>query len=207
MRPGKRKDKPQQTGFERKVKKMKKLVSIVTVILMVLGLMIPVFSSAEAAAPAAYKWVNCADGKTLNLREEANTKAKVVTRIESGKKVEIINAVGVPAGWTKVKFNGKTGFVMTKFLVNAKPGKYEITERSDNFRAVTAYIVKAKALNQKTTKSVCLRVKPNKTAKSIRRLAAGDQLKVIAAGKTWSKVVDMTTGKTGYVANDYIIKK
>jgi hypothetical protein len=72
---------------------------------------------------------------------------------------------------------------------------------------VTAYIVKAKALNQKTTKSVCLRVKPNKTAKSIRRLAAGDQLKVIAAGKTWSKVVDMTTGKTGYVANDYIIKK
>ncbi|MBQ6383952.1 MAG: SH3 domain-containing protein [Clostridia bacterium] len=187
---------------------MKKLVSIVTVILMVLGLMIPVFSSAEAAAPAAaYKWVNCADGKTLNLREEANTKAKVVTRIESGKKVEILNAVGIPAGWTKVKFNGKTGFVMTKFLVNAKPGKYEITERSDNFKSVTAYIVKAKALNQKTTKSVCLRVKPNKTAKSIRRLAAGDQLKVIAAGKTWSKVVDMNTGKTGYVANDYIIKK
>ena len=189
---------------------MKKLVSIVTVILMVLGLMIPVFASAEttaAAASASYKWVNCADGKTLNLREEANTKAKVITRIESGKKVEILNALGIPSGWTKVKFNGKTGFVMTKFLVNAKPGKYEITERSDNFRAVTSYIVKAKALNQKTTKSVCLRVKPNKTAKSIRRLQAGDQLKVIAVGKTWSKVVDTNTGKTGYVANDYIAKK
>ena len=191
---------------------MKKLVSIVTVILMVLGLMIPVFASAEttaAAAPAAvtYKWVNCDNGKTLNLREEASTKAKVITRIESGKKVEILNALGVPSGWTKVKFNGKTGFVMTKFLVNAKPGKYEITERSDNFRAVTSYIVKAKALNQKTTRSVCLRVKPNKTAKSIRRLQAGDQLKVIAVGKTWSKVVDTNTGKTGYVANDYTIKK
>ena len=186
---------------------MKKLVSIVTVILMVLGLMIPVFASAEttaAAASASYKWVNCADGKTLNLREEASTKAKVITRIESGKKVEILNALGVPSGWTKVKFNGKTGFVMTKFLVNAKPGKYEITERSDNFRAVTSYIVKAKALNQKTTRSVCLRVKPNKTAKSIRRLAAGDQLKVIAVGKTWSKVVDTNTGRTGYVANDYV---
>ena len=191
---------------------MKKLVSIVTVILMVLGLMIPVFASAEttaAAAPAAvtYKWVNCDNGKTLNLREEPNAKAKILTRIECGKRLEVIEQVGVPAGWTKVEFNGKTGFVMTKFLVNAKPGKYEITEREDNFKAVTSYIVKAKALNQKTTRSVCLRVKPNKTAKSIRRLAAGDQLKVIAVGKTWCKVVDTNTGKTGYVANDYIAKK
>ena len=192
---------------------MKKLVSIVTVILMVLGLMIPVFASAEttaAAAPAAvtYKWVNCDNGKTLNLREEPNAKAKILTRIECGKRLEVIEQVGVPAGWIKVKLNDKIqGYVMTKFLVNAKPGKYEITEREDNFRAVTSYIVKAKALNQKTTRSVCLRVKPNKTAKSIRRLQAGDQLKVIAVGKTWSKVVDTNTGKTGYVANDYTIKK
>jgi len=27
---------------------------------------------------------------------------------------------------------------------------------------------------------------------------------VIAKGKTWSKVLDLQTGKTGYVANDYI---
>jgi len=64
----------------------------------------------------------------------------------------------------------------------------------------------AKALNAKTEKSVCLRTKPNKTASSLRRLAAGDKLQVIAVGKTWSKVKDLTTGKTGYVANDYIAR-
>ena len=44
----------------------------------------------------------------------------------------------------------------------------------------------------------------HKTAKSIRRLTVGDQLQVIAVGKTWDKVVDLTTGQTGYVANDYM---
>ncbi len=47
-----------------------------------------------------------------------------------------------------------------------------ITERSDNFRAVAAYTVTAKALNAKTKKSVCLRTKPNKTASSLRRLTS-----------------------------------
>jgi hypothetical protein len=31
-------------------------------------------------------------------------------------------------------------------------------------------------------------------------------LKVIAVGKTWSKVVDSTTGRTGYVANAYVTR-
>ena len=51
-----------------------------------------------------------------------------------------------------------------------------------------------------------LRVKPNKTAKAIRRLTAGDQVRVIAKGKVWCKVVDLQTGKTGYVANEYLKK-
>ena len=94
---------------------------------------------------------------------------------------------------------------MTKFLVDTKPGKYEITEREDNFRSVS-YTVTAKALNGKTDKSVCLRAKPNKTSSSLRRLTAGNILKVVAEGKTWSKVVDVATGMTGYVANDYLSK-
>ena len=69
---------------------------------------------------------------------------------------------------------------------------------------MTAFNVAAKALNGKTDRSVCLRVKPNKTSQSIRRLMAGDQLQVIAVGKTWDKVVDLTTGQTGYVASAYM---
>ena len=128
-------------------------------------------------------------------------------QVECGTKLEVLAGGDAAKGWIYVKANGKAaGYVMTKFLQANKPGKYEITERSDNFRAVAAYTVTAKALNAKTEKSVCLRTKPNKTASSLRRLTAGDKLQVIAVGKTWSKVMDLTTGKTGYVANDYIAR-
>ena len=186
---------------------MKKILSIAIVVLMALGLMIPVFASAETAAPAQYLWVNCADGKRLNVRQAPDKNAKVLCQVECGTKLEVLAGGEATNGWIYVKANGKTaGYVMTKFLQASKPGKYEITERSDNFRSVAAYTVTAKALNTKTEKSVCLRTKPNKTASSLRRLAAGDKLQVIAVGKTWSKVKDLSTGKTGYVANDYIAR-
>ena len=61
--------------------------------------------------------------------------------------------------------------------------------------------------NKNGTKSVGLRVKPTKSSKAIRTLQAGDQLEVIAKGKTWLKVRDNKTGKTGYVAAEYVTRK
>ena len=184
---------------------MKKLISIVLAIMTLAGLMIPVFAGAETTENVTM-WVNCANGKTLNVRDSAN--GKVLYRLECGTKVEIQSAVSAPAGWACISCkNHKNGFVMTKFLVSKKPGKYEITERDDNFIAVTPYNVVARALNSKTERSVGLRVSPNKTARSIRRLAAGDVLQVVASGRTWSRVVDPATGKTGYVANDYMVRQ
>ncbi|MBR3333648.1 MAG: SH3 domain-containing protein [Clostridia bacterium] len=110
-------------------------------------------------------------------------------------------------GWVAVSDYHFSGYVQVKFLVAQKPGKYEITEREDNFVSLrNPYMVSAKALNSRTERSVGLRVKPNKTSGAIRRLTAGDRLQVIAQGKTWSKVLDLQTGRTGYVANEYIQK-
>jgi len=180
--------------------KMKKLMTVALVVMMLLGLMVPAFAAGEN------KWVNCADGKTLNLRVEPSKRARAIGHLECGTKVEVLDTVNPDENWTYVRVNGKDGWVMSKFLVDSKPGKYEITERDDNFKDVEAYNVTAKALNNKSDRSVCLRTKPNKTAKSIRRLTAGDELQVISVGKTWEKVVDLTTGKTGYVASDYMAR-
>ena len=181
---------------------MKKIVSIVLVILTLAALMIPAFAGAEGIT----KWVNCENGKRLNVRD--SVKGNLLYRIDCGTKVEIQTSVSTPKGWAYITVPGhaKGGYVMTKFLVSSKPGKYEITERDDNFRSVTPYTVSAKAINKNSDRSVGLRVNPNKTAKAIRRLTAGDTLKVIAVGKTWSKVVDSTTGRTGYVANAYVTR-
>ncbi len=187
---------------------MKKLIALVLVLMTAVTLMLPVFASAESTRLPSTMWVNCADGKRLNVRDLASTKGAVLYRLDCGTRVEVICSVETAKGWAYVEVPGhkQGGFVMTKFLVEKQPGKYEITERSDNFRSVSPYYVSAKALNGKTENSVGLRTSPNKTAKMIRRLTAGDRLKVVAVGKTWSKVVDMTTGKTGYVANDYLLR-
>ncbi len=183
---------------------MKKLISAAIILVTVLALMIPVFASAEVT-PGQEMWVNCADGKTLNFRTEPKAGSTVMKRLECGTKVTVLNIMD--KDWVQVTDGKLTGFVMVKFLVEEKPGKYEITEREDNFVTLKKpYTVTAKALNNKTDRSVGLRVKPNKTAKAIRRLAAGDQLQVVARGKVWSRVIDLQTGRTGYVANDYIQK-
>ena len=183
---------------------MKKILSIALILVTVLTLMIPAFASASET-DGKDMWVNCANGKTLNLRDQPSTAGAIVTRLECGTKVHV--DYSCDNGWVAVSDYRFSGYVQAKFLVDKKPGKFEITERDDNFVSLkNPYIVVAKALNSKTENSVGLRVKPNKTSAAIRRLNAGDQLQVIAKGKTWSKVVDLQTGRTGFVANDYIQK-
>ena len=186
---------------------MKKLIAILMAVITAVCLMIPVFASAESGQLPSTMWVNCANGKTLNLRAEASTGSRRLARLECGTRVTVMYTADVK-GWAYVVPDGHRdgGFVMTKFLVASKPGKYEITEREDNFRAVTPYYVTMRALKGKTDTSVGLRVSPNKTAKMIRRLNAGDTLQVVAVGRNWNKVVDPMTGRTGYVANDYMIR-
>ena len=180
---------------------MKKLLSIAIILVTVMALMVPAFAD-NATGFGKEMWVNCADGYRLNVREQPNINARLITRFDCGTKVRILKDVG--NGWVYVTNDKVTGYVMQKFLQENRPGKYEITERDDNFVAVTPYVVCAKALNDKTTTSVGLRVRPNKTSQAIRRLTAGDELEVIARGKVWSEVVDPVTGRTGFVANDYL---
>lgn len=185
---------------------MKKILSIVLVLMVAIGLMVPAIASAQSVAGHKEMWVLTADGKTLNVREKPSTSAKILYRVECGSKLNIVE--DTDSEWARVYANGKDkGYVMKKFLVANKPGKYEMTERDDDFKAVTPYKVTALPRAKNTTESVGLRVKPNKTSSMIRRLTAGDTLTVIAVGKTWSQVKDAETGKTGYVANDYIAKK
>lgn len=181
---------------------MKKLMSVILILVTVCVLMVPVFAE-NATGFGVEMWVNCADGYRLNVREQPDINAKLVTRYDCGTRVRILSDAG--NGWVYITNEKTSGYAMRKFLQEKKPGKYEITERSDHFVDVTPYTVIAKALNDKTSESVGLRVKPNKTSQAIRRLNAGDQLQVVSRGQVWSKVNDPVSGKVGFVANDYIV--
>jgi len=191
---------------------MKKLISAILILVTVFALMIPAFAdhatgfnppeTDHATGLGVNMWVNCANGYGLNVRKDPALNGKYITSLPCGTKVTVLTDCN--NGWVYIKSGKVSGYVMRKFLQSTEPGKYEITERDDHFVAVTPYFACAKALNNKTDKSVGLRVKPNKTSQAIRRLTAGDEVEVIARGQVWSQVVDPVTGKTGYVANDYL---
>ena len=50
----------------------------------------------------------------LNLRVEASTSSKIITTIPKGKTIEIVEKLN--SGWYKVNYNGKTGYVSSKYV-------------------------------------------------------------------------------------------
>ena len=176
---------------------MKKVISIVLIVMTLVGLMIPVFAGAEGNT----MYVNCENGKSLNVRRAPN--GKVMYRVVCGSALEVDPVVPCPKGWTFVRVPGHTsgGYVMSKYLFTQEPGKYEITERKASFAKVTPFSAAALHLEGMDKELTALRETPNATGRTIRQLVEGDLLKVVARGVNWSRVVDPATGRTGYVTN------
>ena len=68
-------------------------------------------------------YVNTSNKGVLNMREEPRANAKVLAQIPYGTELEVTTTT---TEWTITTYNGKQGYVMTKFLGDKK----EIT-RSD----------------------------------------------------------------------------
>ena len=52
--------------------------------------------------------------ENLNLRAKSSTSSKIITTIPKGKTIEIIEKLN--SGWYKVNYNGKTGYVSSKYV-------------------------------------------------------------------------------------------
>lgn len=52
-------------------------------------------------------------GSALNMRQSPSTSAKIITKIANGSTVTVVEK---GEKWTKVKYNGKTGYVSTQYL-------------------------------------------------------------------------------------------
>ena len=57
--------------------------------------------------------INVPNKGPLNMREKDTGKSKILTKIPNGTSVEVIQ---LGEEWTKIVFNGKTGYVMTSYL-------------------------------------------------------------------------------------------
>ena len=152
---------------------MKKVLGIVMVLMMVVGLMVPVFGSAESVSGHSSMYVYCANGKRLNVREEPSLHADRLFRLENGTMVSILGDVG--NGWAKVYSSGREGFVKTSFLQAKKPA-------GSNFKSFSAKVY------SNNGKKVNMRVSANVNADRIVQLEDSTSMKVIGATGDWYKI-------------------
>jgi cell wall-associated NlpC family hydrolase len=121
----------------------------------------------------------------LNLRAAASTDSAIIADLKFGDK---IRCIGENDEWMQVERKGVTGFV-----------KAEYTSKTMVFENVSQTVyVDASKLN--------LRKAPSTESEIILKLSAMQKLTRTGIGDGWSRV-RTSTGKTGYVASEYLTTK
>ena len=168
---------------------MKKVLGILMVLMIVVGLMVPVFGSAESVSGHSSMYVYCSNGKRLNLRVAPDLKAGLLGRLDNGTKVSILDDSG--NGWAFVSGNGQKGYVKTSFLRSKMPAGSE-----SSFKSFSAKVYSPNG------KKVNMRVSANLNADRVAQLEGSTAIKVIGATGDWYKI--QWANATGYMLKKYV---
>ena len=136
----------------------------------------PLASLADTAQSALVK------GGALNLRETASLSARVLGQYPTGTLVEIIESGDE---WHKVTVNGKTGYMMAKYL---------------NTDVTTA--AQTATVRTNTGIGLNLREEPRLSGRVITSFRPGTQVTVYQKGADWCRV--KVDGQEGFMATKYL---
>lgn len=126
-------------------------------------------------------------GGSLNLREEPSTGAKVLMQIPEGARVEVLATSGT---WTHVRYNGQTGWVMTRYL-----RMNEDAEDEPEGQTTAVVNTPSGGLN--------LRDRASTDGKVLALIPRHTRITVLQRGATWCKVI--YAGQTGWVMTTYLL--
>ena len=90
--------------------KMARVLMLSTIMVMLLAGFASAAESQQAVA------VGATTGSSLRLREEPSTSARIVTTLNKGVAVAILDTTSTD-GWFKIAYNGKTGYVSSDYMI------------------------------------------------------------------------------------------
>ncbi|WP_338658213.1 SH3 domain-containing protein [Paraclostridium sordellii] len=127
---------------------------------------------------------------SLNIRSGPSTGNSVIGSLKNNEKVEVISESN---GWSKIKYNGKEGYVSSTYLKDSNEGG---TSKPDEKPSVETKIkvVVATSLN--------VRSGPSTGHGIIGSLNNNEKVEVISESNGWSKI--KYNGKEGYVSSTYL---
>ena len=156
----------------------------------------------------------------LNVRSEPRAGDNVIEQLEYGTEVIVESPVIVNPEWSCIrseKAQDGIGYVMTRYLVNAKPKDAdkvaEEKERKANLEELNRQLKSARSLAHPLIISVRasrasgwvnFRVGPGVAADRIASLPDGRELKAIGETDKWYQAIDQETGKTGYISKNFV---
>ena len=142
------------------------------------------FPADNQAAPVSYAIVATQSGP-LNMRKQPTTGSSVVTQIPKGSRVGVIETVN---GWSRVNYNGATGYVMASYL------RQEGGSTPEPVQPYAKVTTSGGGLNLRETASA--------DAKVLLSIPNGTVLEVLDAANGWVKVKHQSL--IGYVMNRYV---
>jgi len=152
-------------------------------------------SSITSTVKTTTKYVNVSSSSSLMLRSKASTSGKVLDHLKRGTAVTVYSTSN---GWSKIKVNGKTGYVSSKYLSTAKISTSTVEKSSTTATVKTT----TKYVNVSSNSSLTLRSQASTKGKMLASLKRGTSVTVYSTSKGWSKV--KANGKTGYVHSQYL---
>ena len=215
---------------------MKRITALLLALLMVC--MIPVCALAElppeqqrdetgggggssSVVTGSTMYVYTANGKTLHLRQKANSNAKILREIPWGAGVSVQKVSG---SWAKVTYSGTTGYVVKKYLVNHRPSRSsKVTSARKTAGTSTAISSKNQPTRKldsspldklaspydatviPTGKEALMYKKASLTSTVMNRFPEGTHVVVLAENKDWAKVYDGGKDEEGYMLLEELI--
>ena len=142
-------------------------------------------STSTSETTQTTKYVNTTAG--LNVRTGPSTSyAKIVT-LSYGQSVNVLSTSN---GWSKINYNGSTGYVSSQYLQSTKPSSSSSSETSQTVKYVN------------TTSGLNMRTGPATSYAKITTIAYGQSVNVLYTSNGWSKI--NYSGSTGYVSSQYL---
>jgi len=133
------------------------------------------------------KYVSASVG--LNVRSGAGTSYSKLGKLEYKEKVTVLSTSN---GWSKINYNGKTGYVDSSYLKSTVPGSTDNTNNETT--GTTKYV--------NTTSGLNVRSGAGTSYSKLGKLEYKEKVTVLSTSNGWSKI--NYNGKTGYVDSSYL---
>ena len=145
-------------------------------------------STSNSETTQTKKYVNTTAG--LNVRTGPSTSYAKIATLSYGQSVNVLSTSN---GWSKINYNGSTGYVSSQYLQSTKPSSSSSSETSQTVKYVN------------TTSGLNMRTGPATSYAKITTIAYGQSVNVLSTSNGWSKI--NYSGSTGYVSSQYLQSK